>query len=451
MKVRQPLPKAVLSVLAIICLAGCADDPDTIPYSETGLDAELNDAFLALDIDKRNLILPKSNDFTKQPQDPLNPISTEKVKLGQFLFHETGLAKNPMNPIGMDTYSCASCHHFAAGFQSGQRQGMADGGIGFGLFGEARELHPDYEPDMADRQPIKQPPTVNLGYQKIVLWNGKLGATGPNEETKHLWDADNGAKNNHLGYEGVEIQGIAGTDMHRLVINEDLINELGYRTLFNQAFPNIPKTERYSVEYAALAIASYERTIIANQAPFQLWLKGDNEAMTDDQKNGAILFFGKGKCYECHNGPALNTMSFHALGFNDLEGDGVHAKMDDTTRKGRGGFTQNPKDDYTFKTPQLYNLTEAKFYGHGSSFNSIRDVIQYKNDAIPQNESVPESALSAKFRPLLLTELEIDLLDEFVSKALNDPNLKRYVPVSLPSGNCFPNADSQSREDMGCD
>ena len=60
------------------------------------------------------------------------------------------------------------------------------------------------------------------------------------------------------------------------------------------------------------------------------------------------------------------------------------------------------------------------------------------------------AVLSEQFVPLNLTELEIDLLTSFVENALYDPELTRYIPESLPSGNCFPNADYQSVMDMGC-
>ena len=66
--------------------------------------------------------------------------------------------------------------------------------------------------------------------------------------------------------------------------------------------------------------ALFERTVRANQAPFQRWLRGDRKAMSIEEKEGALLFFGKAQCDACHSGPALNSMTFHALGMADLEG-----------------------------------------------------------------------------------------------------------------------------------
>jgi cytochrome c peroxidase len=77
-------------------------------------------------------------------------------------------------------------------------------------------------------------------------------------------------------------------------------------------------------------------------------------------------------------------------------------------------------------------------------------VIEYKNAAVAQNAAVPASRLAAQFIPLGLTEDEIADLVAFIESALHDPNLNRYVPASLPSGNCPVVNDGQSRIDLGC-
>jgi cytochrome c peroxidase len=113
-------------------------------------------------------------------------------------------------------------------------------------------------------------------------------------------------------------------------------------------------------------------------------------------------------------------------------------------------FTNNPNDNYKFKVPQLYNLVDVAFFGHGGSFASVRDVIAYKNNANKENTNMPPGALSNKFAPLGLNEEEIDLIAEFIEKSLYDSNLQRYNPTVLPTGLCFPNADEVSRRDTGC-
>ncbi|MEW4923556.1 cytochrome c peroxidase [Algibacter sp. 2305UL17-15] len=437
-----------LLLLCTYFLNSCATDHDdyaAIP-SQSILERQIEDLFGS----KASLLLPASNNFTDIPSDAKNSITAAKVALGKLLFHETMLGKNPNNEEGMNTYSCASCHHAAAGFQSGVQQGIGEGGIGFGVHGEGRIKSSNYLETDLDVQPIKSPSVLNVAYQEVMLWNGQFGALGANLGTEANWTVGTPKEANTFGFEGVETQAIAGLDVHRLLIDKDFIVNSSYKTLFDAAFPNDAEDSRYTKMNAALAIAAYERTVLSNEAPFQKWLKGDALAMSEDETKGALLFFGKGQCYTCHSGPGLNGMEFHALGMNDLAGENIMTVVDEATKKGRGGFTGNPDDDYKFKTPQLYNLTDAGFYGHGASFKSIRDIISYKNKAIQENSEVPSNKLSESFIPLNLSEEEVDLLTMFVENSLYDANLKRYQPESLPSGNCFPNADSQSSIDMGC-
>lgn len=271
-----------------------------------------------------------------------------------------------------------------------------------------------------------------------------------NQGTESNWTVGTPKAVNALGFEGVEIQATAGLDVHRLVIDEDYIINSSYKALFDEAFPNSDVSERYTKINAGLAIAVYERTLLPNKAPFQKWLKGDENAMEEDEIEGAKLFFGKAHCFSCHSGPGLNGMDFHALGMRDLEGAEIMTTVEVGTQKGRGGFTGKPEDDYKFKTPQLYNLKGIQFFGHDGSFQSVKEVIEYKNQANSDNEIVPQEQLSSNFVPLNLTETEINQLTLFLENALFDDNLQRYVPDNLPSGNCFPNADYSSSADLGC-
>jgi len=103
--------------MACLCLAiliACNKENEMFkPYS---INATISDDDLILDVvDKSTLILPLSTDLASIPQDPKNPLTTEKVQLGQLLFHETKLAANPKVIQGLFTYSCGTCHHAEAG------------------------------------------------------------------------------------------------------------------------------------------------------------------------------------------------------------------------------------------------------------------------------------------------------------------------------------------------
>lgn len=439
--------------IMLLALSSCNKDSNTPEGNELDITLEEKLNAAANGKGKSFFVLPNSNDFSNIPQDSKNPLTAEKVELGKFLFHETGLAYASKMPLSYNCYSCASCHHAKAGFQAGIAQGIAEGGIGFGVSGEGRIRNPFYvEDSMLDVQPLRSPSAMNGAFQTNQLWNGQFGATHLNEGTEYAWTVGTPKENNALGYQGLETQAIAGQKVHRLKVDE-LVKFIDYQYLFNKAYPTLPNNEKITRITAGMAIAAYERTLLSNEAPFQLWLKGQTNALTEEEKKGAILFFGKGQCASCHTGPALNSMSFYALGMNDLLTGNYGVFSSDPTKpdhKGRGGFTGKAEDMYKFKVPQLYNLVDSKFYGHGSSFTSVREVIAYKNKAIKQNANVQEGQLSPQFRPLSLTEEEIDQIKVFIENGLRDPNLVRYVPSYLPSKNCFPNNDPQAKTDMGC-
>ncbi len=437
------------SVLLMIFLNSCREDLS--PSSES-LEVELRQ-IIAQNGGLDFYTLPESQDFDAIPQDPNNPITSAKVALGSKLFFETGLAVNPLLEDGMETYSCASCHVPGSGFEAGIKQGIAEGGMGIGVHGEGRYIHPNYEVDEIDICPIRVPNNMNVAFVITAAWDGKLGALGSNIGTEAQWDGDEFKETNYLGFTGPETQAIGGLKFHRMLVTEEFVRSNYYKDLFDMAFPDVPEDERYNRITAGLAIAAYERTILTNRAPFQQWLKGDERAISNQQKQGAVLFFGKAGCINCHNSPSFNANDFHAVGMNDLEGADVLGDFAnfDEVRKGRGGFTQNPADDYKFKTPQLYSLKTVPFLGHGGSFESIREVIEYKNQAIHENAIVPISQLSEQFVPLNLSNTEIDALTDFVENALYDDNMERYMPSTIASGNCFPNNDIVSRQEMNCE
>lgn len=450
MTIRFSFKLALLS--GLFFLVSCAED-DSIPAGV--LDDELESLLLQSSdgSGKDYYIIPSETDFRNIPQDPKNPLSSVKVQLGKFLFHETALGVLPKVAENRTTYSCASCHHVEAGFSAGKAQGIGEGGLGFGLNGESRLRNPETSELDMDVQPLKSPTALNAAYQENMLWNGQFGATAHNEGTEALWVLGKPVEVNHLGYHGLESQAIAGMSVHRQDIDEQLVDDLGYKAYFDLAFPDFPQEKRYSKETAGLAMAAYERTLLSNEAPFQKWLRGQTQAMTDKEKEGAILFFGKAGCVSCHNGPSLALNEFNVVGMADLfecPDEVFNTHMQDPANLGRASFTKNAQDNYKFKVPQLYNLTDIHFLGHGASFTSVYDVVKYFNEGVPQNPRVPADQLDVRFKPLGLTDGEVEAIALFLEKALFDPKLSRFVPSSLPTGSCFPNADPASRRDLGC-
>ncbi len=404
----------------------------------------------------QSYIMPEGNDYSLLPnQDVKNPVTQAKVELGRMLFCETGLALENKYPDSKSAYSCSSCHVSSRGFTAGRFQGIADGAIGFGESGELRSKNPVYTADEVDAQGARPLPIMNLTYITNALWAGSFGSFHVNIGTESVWNQDTLLAINFKGLEGLEANNARALAVHRQVINKAVTDSLGYTALFDAAFPEIPINERYTRITGSFAIAAYFRTILTNQAPFQKWLKGEKSAMTEQQKRGALLFFGKVGCADCHNSPSLNSSphQFFSLGVKNLYQSGFEVFRtgpNDARNLGRGGFTGRVADNHKFKVPQLYNLRDVGFYFHGSSKRSLREVVEYFNTGVPENPEIPLSQISSFIHPLGMTPQEMDDLTEFLANGLFDPSMDRYIPAFVMSGNCFPDNDILSRIEMGC-
>ena len=432
--------------------SSCVHEP--VNLLDDSLEALLNQRSVTGYFD--HFILPESDNYAALPnQDVKNPVTAAKVELGRLLFYETGLGLEPKYSVSKVAYSCSSCHIPQRSFTAGRFQGIADGALGFGESGEGRTKNPLYTGDDVDAQGARPLPVINTTFVTNALWAGTFGSFSVNTGTESVWHQDTLVEINFKELQGLEANNARALAVHRQVVNKAVCDSLGYTAMFDAAFPDIPASERYNRQTAAFAIAAYFRTILTNQAPFQLWLKGEKTAMTDQQKKGALLFFGKAGCVSCHNSPSLNTLphKFFALGVKNLYQTGHEVFRTGPTDKrnfGRGGFTGQPEDMHKFKVPQLYNLKNVDFYFHGASKTSLREVVEYFNAGVPENPDVPAGQIAPQFRPLGLTEDEVTDLVEFLENSLFDPNMQRYAPVQTLSGFCFPNNDALSRVEMGC-
>jgi cytochrome c peroxidase len=442
--------KFLLTLLAFGLLISCTKDETT-----SSLDAQLERTLLRLS-PEGNLsyyMLPDGSNLSGVPAGVGNPLTEEKVELGKLLFHETALGRDAVTEGSLRTFSCSTCHVAEAAFTAGASQGIADGGIGFGEKGTGRIMDEEnFAEDEIDAQGARPLSMLGVAYVTNSMWAGRFGAHGANAEVEHVWGVfDPATEVNHLGLDGLEAQNIEGTVTHRMSTDDYLLDTLGYRRFFDRAFPDFQGEARYGRIAVSFALSAYLRTILPDQAPWQDWLRGEKLALTEQQKRGALLFFGKAGCYRCHDGPALNGNTFHAIGVDDLcDIGGLRTSIDDTRNLGRGDFTRRVEDYYKFKVPQVYNTKDMPFYFHGSSKTTLREVVEYFNDGVPENDRVPLANISDYFHPLNMTEAEIDDLTEFLAEGLYDPNLQRFVPESVLSGNCFPNNDQQSRVDTGC-
>ena len=434
-------------VVLVVILAGC--QYENLDYSQVlsnELEIRLNS--ISESGSMNDFMLPNHSDLSDIPQDwEHNPLTEEKVKLGKFLFFETGIGVDASQESGLATYSCASCHDPNAAFKPLSRQGIADGG--FGYFD--RTKNPSYRDTEIDAQGARPLSVLNVAFVENTFWNGQFGAEGVNVGTEHLWSHDEGTDLNALGMKAIETQNIEGVDVHRMNMSLDLAEELGMREMFDYSFPEIDESERYSRLTVSLALSAYIRSLITDKAPFQQWLRGDRTAMSDDELKGALLFFGKARCFVCHNGPNLGSNEFHALGVKDMyQMDGLNTGPSDKRNLGRGGFTGEAEDMFAFKVPQLYNMKENDFFFHGGSIASLEELVDYKDRAVSENPNVTNEMLSEKFRSLNLSSEEKKKLIAFLSEGLYDNDMARYTPNFVMSDNCTPHNDPRSQRELGC-
>lgn len=459
--------KFLCSSLLALALVGCGGGSSSPVVEETiavtppdtsGLVSKMETASPTKSIDF--YLLPDSEDFDNIPQDPLNPLTQAKVDVGKFIYHDPAFATEGV-ALRMKTWSCASCHHARAGFKSGLIQGMGEGGEGFGVKGESRVWHnPEIGTQDADVQPVTSPAVLNVAYQDVMLWNGALGNSSNGIinvgiDPDRLMTEGTPKEANREGLSGIETQAIAGTGVHRILGFPPELEETDYYQMLLEAFPEFSRDELG--KSSTRAIAAFERTILSNKSPFQMWLRGDEFAMSQKEISGAEVFFGDGGCVACHQGPALSSpvgatsdQVFFAVGFDDLDTNDIIGEVADGVRLGRGGLTGDPADNYKFKIPQLYNLADINVFGHGGSFSSVREVIEYKNAGVAQSDA-STSNLDYRFVPLNLSSTQIDNLVEFLEVSLRDPDLMRYEPTELPSGLCVINNDETSKSELGCD
>jgi len=151
-----------------------------------------------------------------------------------------------------------------------------------------------------------------------------------------------------------------------------------YRSLFMEAYDK----DEVTLDLLANALATFQRTLIANNSPFDRWMRGDAAAMTNNQLVGMREFTSNG-CIECHSGPMFSDYQTHVLGVAE---NGKRATPD----KGDGNFG--------FRTPTLRNLGITAPYMHNGRFNNLREAVAFYDDpGASENPNVPSNALDPDF------------------------------------------------------
>jgi len=142
----------------------------------------------------------------------------------------------------------------------------------------------------------------------------------------------------------------------------------GYVDAFQKAFPG--ESEPVSYKNVARAIAAFESTLTTPDAPFDLWLKGDDSALSQEQKEGLRTFIDK-DCASCHNGMNIGGAQFARFGLVQSPGPELLPPED----WGRFAITRDVKDKYVFKVPGLRNVELTAPYFHSRTVRDLREAV----------------------------------------------------------------------------
>jgi len=325
------------------------------------------------------------------PKD--NPVTRKKVILGRKLFFDRRLSLN-------ETMSCAMCHIPEQGFTSNELTTAV--GI------EGRTVR-------------RNAPTIyNVGYFSNIFHDGR--------DTRleyQVWQpllAFNEMANPSIGY-----------------VVEKIRRLPDYQGLFESAFDG----RGPEIETIGMAVASYERTIVSGNSPFDRWYFGKEEsALTESAKKGFRFFTGKAGCVVCHRvgeDYALFTDDdFHntGLGWQFSVGDdrteipvqiapgikiSVSRKVINSVGEpppsdlGRYEVTQDPADRWRYKTPTLRNVALTAPYMHNGAFGTLKEVVSFYNKG-----GIPNPHLDPSVRPLDLTDGEVEDIVAFLESLTGD-------------------------------
>ena len=142
----------------------------------------------------------------------------------------------------------------------------------------------------------------------------------------------------------------------------------------------------------ARALATYVRSIMSGNAPYDRYVNGEGAALSDEAKIGLLVFRGKGNCTACHIGPTFTDEQFHNTGI---------AWNGSFLDEGRGAISGKPEDRGAFKTPTLREVERSSPYMHDGSLGSLEEVIEYYDRGGNRH-----SHIDPELRPLGLTAAE---------------------------------------------
>ncbi|MEM8956521.1 MAG: cytochrome c peroxidase [Pseudomonadota bacterium] len=328
-----------------------------------------------------------------------NPMTPEKIALGEKLFFDPLLSGNAGMP-------CSACHEPTAGW-------AVQAPISFGYPGTTH---------WRNSQTI-----INSAYYGKLFWAGASGSL------------EHQARSAARG-------GVAGNG------EDDMMEaRLAFVPEYREAFNEVFGDDWPLVRHAYMAIAAYQRTLVQTDTPFDDYMRGEDDALNDQQKRGLELFAGKANCIACHSGPLLSNEAFYNTGVPPYDGweddpvaqitfrfelyaKGVTEDMYRTTKDDPGLYfrTKQKSDKGKFRVPSLRYTAYTYPYMHNGMLETLRDVVVFYNEGGGENEFAENK--SELIQPLGLSDEEVDDIVAFLESLSGDEILPEIpeIPVMEP-------------------
>jgi cytochrome c peroxidase len=272
-----------------------------------------------------------------------NPPTREKIALGRRLFYDRRLSGN-------ETQACADCHHQELGFADGMER--PTGSTGTVLARNSQGL-------------------ANVAYNASLTWSNN-GLLELEDQLQVPIRADDPVE---LGVSDAIVDDVLAR------FDEDAV----YVRMFAEAFPD--SDSGATINKIVFALASFCRSLISGGSPYDRYVAGDRDALTDQQKLGMSLFSGERfECFHCHGGTFATAsyrdehtgegtyrLVFFNNGLYDVDGKGSYPAYD----QGLYNVTLNPAHRGLFRPPSLRNIALTAPYMHDGSIATLREVVEH--------------------------------------------------------------------------
>ncbi len=401
-----------------------------------------------------------------KPLEESSGTNEAEAMLGQALYFDPIVSGNK-------DISCATCHHPQLQTGDGLPLPIGTKGRGLGLDrikAEDRNFIPRNAPEVFNRGnpewhtmfwdgrveqlpdgSFKTPAGDQLpdGLKNVLAAQALFPPTSRDEMRGKAGDTRVDGQPNELAVlDNSDFTGIWNKLMDRILAIPE------YRQMFKDAYGD----REYTIADFGNAIATFEAyEFTYTNTPWDRYLKGDKNALSNEAKLGALLFYGKANCASCHSGNLFTDQKYHNIAVPQF-GPG---KNEGGYDYGRYNVTKNPEDKYKFRTPPLRNVAVTYPYMHDGAYKSLKDAIRhhtnpeyYLRNYDPAKNGIPEELIptlknseediqdmlsTVDIKPVKLTEVEIEYLVAFLN-ALTSPDvyddnkIKKSIPDSVPSG-----------------